>query len=878
MSKYEMKNFQKKAYNDYLNTLRFVDYRQIIKDFAADPTNPELLLEASGNGTKSFRVQLDAPTGSGKTVMVGHFLKDFHQDYAIFVFTPGAGSLQEQTARRLSEIMGESNVQLIDDTTFSQEASTGIAYVGNWEKFVSRNKQTGDYKNRIVREGDTRNFFDTLIEIGNKGIPVLVLIDESHHGKGGAISSIRTFLNDIKEHLGYSPLYLEVSATPVLEGNVIPIKIPIAAVQKEGLIRKNVRLNSQGLLDAVDKLTPEQRASQQIEPFLIDYSMKLQAAIDAKYIEKEAYKIIDGNKVYYHSLVAIQIPNGPLGNEALGRIESYLRDNYDITRANDKLVVYLSDDNDKTLKKDLLDNIASPDSPVQFLIYKQGIATGWDCPRAQILVGFRHITSKIFTTQNLGRFVRTTEQKHYDDELLDNTYVISNVGDLGQASFGDDVDTNFTYEKESVLRVSDDGHTAMSSFNNKKIEKTHYASVNQNRVIPGNLKNKWLASAADAELWRSLVYSNTASLSDNRLAEITYDIEGNIISMDGMSANLASDNDKQYRDFETMVYNTIVSKGRNYGANAQVARTLTRIIIRWYRELVWGFPDANSIHVGKRKDILNILEGEKADGIRHGSIDENDFAVEQLSLDPKHWSAVELVINKTLDAIPSNELMTDEQFRETGSPIVERKLEEEGNFIISVTEPTWIAAIEENKVGTKDIGVASLYAYHIHGDEQAAYRAGGALLSSPEISFEKNAVASLAVESKEGKKLSSYMKSPENNSKSLRFGVETLDKKKVSDFYPDYLGELYNSSNKSYEPFIIEVKSEDDVTSANGNVGSLLIAKAKHLVDIANKHDIKAGVAYEKNMGEAGKEWVIITSVSEDGKISTQNLKEYMFS
>lgn len=873
-----MKNFQKKAYNDYLNTLKFVDYREIIKAYAANPTDPELMQEASGNGTKSFRVQLDAPTGSGKTVMVGYFLKDFHQDYAIFVFSPGAGNLQEQTASRLAEVMGATNVQLIDDTTFSQEVSTGIAYVGNWEKFVSRDKASGDYKNRIVREGDTRNFFDVLIEIGNKGLPVIVLIDESHHGKGGAVSSIRTFLNDIQEHLGYSPLFLEVSATPIIEGNVIPIKIPLASVQKEGLIRKNVRLNGQGLIEAVNKLTPEQRASQQIEPFLIDHAMKLQQQLDAKYIEKDAHDIINGEKVYYHSLVGIQIPNGPLGNEALTRIEAYLRDKYGVTRDNDKLLVYLSDDNDKTLKKDILKNIASADSPVKFLIYKQGVATGWDCPRAQILLGFRHITSKIFTKQNLGRFVRTTQQKYYDDDLLDHTYVISNVGDLGQASFGDDVDTNFVYEKESILRVSADGHTAMSSFNNLKLEKSHYAFVNQTRVPPESLKAKWASSAASAELWKDLVYSNVAILSDTRLVGVTFDIEGNLISIDGASANMAADNDKQYRDFETKVYDAITAKGRNYGANAQIARTLTRIIIRWYREMVWSETDANINHMGKRKDIIGIINGEKADGIRHGEIDQNDFAVEQLSLDPKHWNAVEKVINKTLDAIPSNELMTDEQFRETGSSWAERKLENEGIFVIPVTESVWIAAVEENKVGINGCGISEKYAYHAHGNEDASYREGGAALSGPEVSFEKNAISSLNVESKNGKKLAYYMKSPENSNKSLRFGVETLDKTKVSDFYPDYLGEIYNSETKTYEPFIVEVKSEEDVTSANGDKSSLLIAKAKSLVEISKKHGIKAGIAYEKDMGESGKEWVVIIGVDSDGRVAVQNFKEYMFS
>lgn len=880
MSKYEMKNFQKKAYDDYLATLRLVDYRESIRSFAENPIDPDVALEASGKGTKSFRIQLDAPTGSGKTVMVGHFIKDFHNDYVVLVFSPGAGNLQEQTAKRLAGVIGEARVCLVDDSTFSQELSTGIAYVGNWEKFVTRDKTTGGYKNRIVREGDNRGFFDALAEVGAKGIPVLVLIDEAHHGKGSTVGSIRTFLNDIKDILGYSPLYLEISATQIMEGAVHSIKVPISAVQKEQLIRKNVRLNGMGLIESVNKLSNEQRASQQIEPFLVDHAINLQKDIDAKYIEKDAHATINNEKVYYHSLIGLQIPNGPLGNAALERTEAYLRDKHGISRENNKLFVYLSDDSDKILKKDILDNISSADSPVKVLIYKQGVATGWDCPRAQILLGFRHITSKIFTKQNLGRFVRTTQQKHYEDDLLDYTFVISNVGDLGQASFGDDVDTNFTYEKESVLRLGEGGHIAMSSFNSLSLEKSHYVMANQTRVPPESLKSKWASSAAKNELWASLKYSNTSALSDNRIISGELSMkeleEGHSFKATAASSSLAADNDKQYRDYETLVYNAITANGRNYGANAQIARTLARIIIRWYREMVWDQPDANINHLGKRKDILDIIEAEIKDGIRHGVIDKNDFAVEQLSLDATHWKAVEKVINETLNTIPSAELMTDEQFRATGSSWAERALTSEGKFIISLTDPVWVPAVEENKVGIQGIGIIEKYAYHVVNDKSVSYREGGATLSAPEISFEKNAISTLSATSKNGKQLGFYMKSPENSNRSYRIGVESMDKTKVSDFYPDYLGEIYDSKSGGYEPFIIEVKSEADVKDADGKISSLLIAKAKALVDIASLQSLKAGVAYEKDMGESGREWVIITDVDSEGKITTTGFKEYM--
>ncbi|MGH3513794.1 MAG: hypothetical protein ACRDRB_16150 [Pseudonocardiaceae bacterium] len=43
---------------------------------------------------------------------------------------------------------------------------------------------------------------------------------------------------------------------------------------------------------------------------------------------------------------------------------------------------------------------------VRVLIAKDGISTGWDCPRAEVLVSFRPATDHTHITQLLGRMVR----------------------------------------------------------------------------------------------------------------------------------------------------------------------------------------------------------------------------------------------------------------------------------------------------------------------------------------------------------------------------------------------------------------------------------------------------------------------------------------
>ena len=53
------------------------------------------------------------------------------------------------------------------------------------------------------------------------------------------------------------------------------------------------------------------------------------------------------------------------------------------------------------------------------------LATGWDCPRAHILVKLRDNMSETFEIQTIGRIRRMPEAKHYDCDLLDCCYLFT---------------------------------------------------------------------------------------------------------------------------------------------------------------------------------------------------------------------------------------------------------------------------------------------------------------------------------------------------------------------------------------------------------------------------------------------------------------------
>lgn len=151
-------------------------------------------------------------------------------------------------------------------------------------------------------------------------------------------------------------------------------------------------------------------------------------------------------------LVLVQLPNdgekaSELDKTKLDHTERILAESFGITRENGKLAVWLSDD-----KTDNLEGIEDWSSAAEVLIFKQAIAIGWDCPRAQILVMFREIRSFTFSIQVIGRILRTPEQKHYGDAALDSAYVYT---DLPRALLTVDSNVKGYFKTKNANRVAD---------------------------------------------------------------------------------------------------------------------------------------------------------------------------------------------------------------------------------------------------------------------------------------------------------------------------------------------------------------------------------------------------------------------------------------
>jgi type III restriction enzyme len=373
------------------------------------------LLGSDDSGDRLIRFQ--APTGSGKTLTVGYALAKTldHPSAPPFVglwLSPGKGNLHKQSARNLSQILeGTSvDVQLLDsrdDIVANSSPSAGTLFVVNWEKL--RSERDGEWANKMLREGEKANLFTMLQNVTDDGMDLVVVVDESHLNLDGP-QTVK-LMKAIREFRPF--IQIEASATPTTqldeekrsEGLHHSVLIPFKAVEAAEMIRKAVLLNPE--FEEVQEKYPDVSLDVQV----------LNAAWDRTQSLTESLKEL-GSPV--RPLLLIQYPDGASADARAAVVEEFLEGKGLVKGST--YAMYLSGDHSSDLE-----NIAKNTSPYQALIFKQAIATGWDCPRAQVLVQFRDPQSETFQIQTLGRILRSPEQKHYDDDALNVAYVYSDL-------------------------------------------------------------------------------------------------------------------------------------------------------------------------------------------------------------------------------------------------------------------------------------------------------------------------------------------------------------------------------------------------------------------------------------------------------------------
>lgn len=382
----DLKLFQEKAINKILNEVKEI-------------------LEENREGTIVFQ----SPTGSGKTYTMSNIIQklaldiDFlNEDFCFVWVSIGKGELHKQSYKSLIRYFnGAPSVYLLEQEFFGTRNHIGKneVVVVNWDKINQKDSSSGEWKNILMKDKETYNFPEILENTREQGRKIILIIDESHQ------STTTARAIELREDIIKPAITLEMSATPALNQYDKLVKVNPNDPISEGLIKKEIIINQD-----INEINENELNSQELV---------MESAYKKRLELKKAYEDIGVN---INPLVLVQLPNSDEGDIKREFVEKFLQDK-GISTIDGNLAIWLSKEKQNTESPYIIPN----DSSVDFLIFKQAIDTGWDCPRAQILVKFRETQSIPFEIQTVGRILRMPEGKHYDDEILNKGYVFSNI-------------------------------------------------------------------------------------------------------------------------------------------------------------------------------------------------------------------------------------------------------------------------------------------------------------------------------------------------------------------------------------------------------------------------------------------------------------------
>ncbi len=376
-------------------------------------------------------VSLQAPTGSGKTIIMASLIEDIYygtdryaeQPEAIFVWLSDSPELNEQSKQKID--LKADKIRLgqcvtVKDESFDMEMlEDGHIYFLNTQK-IGRGGNLG-------RHSDNRQYtiWETLANTAReKSDRLYFIIDEAHRGTQGreagvATSIMQRFLKGYAPlHFPAMPMVIGISATAERFNTLVG---DTSSTLQKCIISAN-EVRASGLLkDRIVVTYPD-------DPEKNNDIAVLQAATAEwqdkcarwyQYCQEQHYSQV--NPVF---VIQVQAGSGrAISNTNLDDVIAKIEECTGSPFRENEVVHTLGSTGTIPINGLTVHHVdpsaIADDRRIKVVLFKENLSTGWDCPRAETMMSFRKAEDYTYVAQLLGRMVRTPTQSriNVDDSL-----------------------------------------------------------------------------------------------------------------------------------------------------------------------------------------------------------------------------------------------------------------------------------------------------------------------------------------------------------------------------------------------------------------------------------------------------------------------------
>lgn len=381
-------------------------------------------------------VSYTAPTGAGKTIVMSALIESIYygdenypdQSDAIFIWLSDSPQLNEQSKLKIDlkadKIRLNQCVTISDDSFDMEMLEDGHIYFLNTQKLSK--------SSNLTKHSDGRQYtiWETMANtVREKADRLYFIIDEAHRGAQSArdltknTTIMQKFLKGSDaDQLPPMPVVIGMTATPQrfirlaegIQSTTQYVKTTADEVRASGLLKDRIVITY-----------PETAGN--------DMAV-LQAAIDEwknkwdhwyQYCYEQHYGQVN-------PIIVIQVQNGNGHQISATDLDECLRIMEE--RLGDRFiegqVVHAFGEGTPSLQINGLDvpycepSRIVDDKRIKVVFFKETLSTGWDCPRAEVMMSFRRAVDYTYIAQLLGRMVRTPTQQHINvDETLNDVHL-----------------------------------------------------------------------------------------------------------------------------------------------------------------------------------------------------------------------------------------------------------------------------------------------------------------------------------------------------------------------------------------------------------------------------------------------------------------------